>query len=785
MLRCLLLLPFLLLPNVFRWFVVNRSSILSKIVSSIDFRLLCFLLKPINRLRAIRLGISWPWLVMMLLMGAARYNGALPAAEEHTLTMYNDSEILVSLEGVVIAYPDQRDQFTGLTLQVDRLQPEGEVVESVEGRVLARLELGGQWHYGDRLLLEGYLITPGEDDSFSYKEYLARQGIYSLLVDARALRLSEGHANPILLVLYHLRDHAQSTLYQFLPDPEASLLAGILLGLERGIPEDLVQAFQTTGTAHIVAISGFNMTLLAGLCTALFVRGLGQQRGAWMALIVIAMYTLLVGAQASVIRAAIMSGLGVFAALVGRRQNGLNSLAFIGAVMAAIHPYVLWDVGFQLSVSATLGLVLFGESWPQGFERLVEPYLEQGIARRLSGPVGEYFLLTLAAQIMTLPVIAYHFGRFSLVSLVANPLILPAQPAIMILGGISTLVGMVYLPAGKLVAFMVWPLIAFTIRVVEACAGLPGAEVILGQVGPAFVMGFYGAVLGWAFLQRRIQAGLRRVGPTIGLALLVILTVQVWRAALATPDDKLHITLLDVSRGNISGEAILIQTPQGRFVLINGGPSPNQLSEALGRRLAGSAGELDALIIAGVEEGQIQALPGVVNRFTPAEVVWAGETHANRPARYLYEALITENRLPQRARSGMSLDLGQGARLEFLAVRPRGAVLWLEWERFRMLLPLGIDFDAMENLQTRPDLRSITTLVLAGSGYIPLNPPDWLKSLEPEVILLSVSALDARGLPDDEVIIALQDYPILRTDVNGWIELTTDGEQLWLEVERK
>jgi competence protein ComEC len=401
------------------------------------------------------------------------------------------------------------------------------------------------------------------------------------------------------------------------------------------------------------------------------------------------------------------------------------------------------------------------------------------------GPVGEYFLLTLAAQLMTLPVIVYHFHRFSLVALIANPIILPVQPALMVLGGMSLLCGLVDLSIGKLLAYAVWPLAGFTIRVVEGLANTPYAEFALGSVKPALVIAFYGIILLWVYAQSRIKAGFKFVTPAFGLAVLIALTVQVWRVALAAPDGLLHVVVLDVNPGEISGEAVLIQSPQGRFVLINGGPSQNQLSNALGRRLVGSAGALDVLVVAGVEEGQIRALPGVIPRYLPENVIWAGETHANRPARYLYEALKKGNRIPLRAQEGMSLDLGEGARLNFLAVRPRGAVLLLTWQRFRMLLPIGLDFEALETLETQGSLNTVTAVLLAGNGYAPLNSPKWVQSLQPEIVLISVAARDLRGLPDDEVLLTVQDYPLLRTDENGWIELVTDGTKMWVEVERK
>jgi competence protein ComEC len=137
------------------------------------------------------------------------------------------------------------------------------------------------------------------------------------------------------------------------------------------------------------------------------------------------------------------------------------------------------------------------------------------------------------------------------------------------------------------------------------------------------------------------------------------------------------------------------------------------------------------------------------------------------------------------AQAGHILELGQGARLHVLAVEPRGAALLLEWGNFRALLPVGMDFDSMTALIKDPNLTTMTALLLADGGYAPLNPPEWIERWGPQVVLLSVAAGDAQGRPDPQVLQALEGRTLLRTDRNGWIDLSTDGEQMWVEVERK
>jgi len=189
--------------------------------------------------------------------------------------------------------------------------------------------------------------------------------------------------------------------------------------------------------------------------------------------------------------------------------------------------------------------------------------------------------------------------------------------------------------------------------------------------------------------------------------------------------------------------------------------------------------------VAAASEEQLAALPPLVERFPPGQVLWSGPTAGEYSARQLRQAL-NRLRVPIiNAQAGQVLDLGQEARLHVLAVEPRGAVLLLEWGNFRLLLPVGMDFDSMETLIKDHTLGLVTALLLADSGYAPLNPPEWIERWQPQVVLLSVAAGDAEGRPDPQVLGALEGHTLLRTDQNGWIELTTDGERLWVEVERK
>ncbi len=670
--------------------------------------------------------------ILFLSIGAIRYQLDQPTIDPSFIAYYNDQSTETIMDGVLVEPPDVRDTFVNLRLRIDQLhQVNEDQFIPVQGLLLVRVSTSTSFLYGDRIRLQGHPETPPENEDFSYRDYLANQGIFSYISYPSSSLLQHGEGNPIYSALYAFRQHAIDVVYSLFPDPEASLLAGILLGVQSGIPQDVQDAFRLTGTSHIIVISGFNITIIAGLFTFMFSRLLGERRGAIVAAIGIIFYTLLVGANPAVVRAAILGMLTLLGHQVGRRQVGLNSLAIVGAAMAFVTPTVLWDVSFQLSFAATLGIMLYAEPFTNWFINFAARFIPHDKAHRLAGPVGEYFLLTLAAQLTTLPLMIYYFKRISLTSLIANPLILPAQPPLMVLGGLSVLTAMIFRPLGQLFAWATWPFTAYTIRMVEWLSDVPHGSIPLGQIAFPLILLFYAVLFTLTFARPRLTGMFARLSPAIPLTIMGVLTVMIWKAAFYAPDGLLHVTILDIG----TGDAVLIQTPTGRSVLINGGPSTIRLSDALGRRLPPFNRSLDWLVIADIDNEDLSGLTGNLERFTPANVLWSGNTYGTRSATDLWTALLTTSTPITRMQSGQSLDLGSGASMQVLSIDPRGAVLFLEWENFRLLLPMGMDFNTLDNLQHNSSMRNISAVLLGESGYAPLNPPDLLSFLHPQLAL--------------------------------------------------
>ncbi|PWH12709.1 MAG: hypothetical protein DDG60_11850 [Anaerolineae bacterium] len=733
--------------------------------------------------------VKWirPGSILLLLLlpgsfvlGAARHAWGMHTLETQTVAAYNDLDQNVYVTGVLAEAPDVRDTYINLRLKVKAVDTgNGDI--PVSGTILVRLTNDYDLNYGDPVRVRGRLETPPEEEDFSYREYLLRQGVVSIVRTDKITLLPFGaERHPFWAFLYRVRLSLYKEVNALFPQPEAALLNGILLGIESDIPKEIQQAFKDTGTAHIVAISGFNIAIIAGLFFWLFSRWFGKTYGTLLAILGIVFYTLLVGAAASVVRAAMMGSLALLARQVGRRGLALNTLFFTAFLMTLWNPFTPWDIGFQLSFMATLGLILYAQPWQDATRTFLLRFLPNDVVQAVLGPFSDYFLLTFAAQLTTLPITVYHFGRLSLISFVVNPFVLPAQPPIMILGGLAALAGKLHHPLGQVLAWFTFPFPAYSIRTIEHFANFKGGVLTVGEFGFLTMCLLYALLFGLTLFWSQLAAFRGLVNVSLLTVLVGILTVNLWRTVSNGPDGRLHVTLLDVG----SAEAVLIKTPDGRFLLINGGPSPSRLLNQIGRQIPPFRRKLDALIVAAPQENQVAALPRILDQYPPEVVVWMGNRQASYSAQRLEEWLAEQSLAITEADAGDVLDLGQGAVLRVLATSPRGGVLLVEWGNFRMVLPLGVRYDTFAQLQNGEGLGPVTALLLAESGYSPSNPSEWLLNLQPEMYLLSVAAGDFDGRPSPDLLQTLKQANILRTDQMGWIDLATDGQQIWVSVER-
>jgi competence protein ComEC len=578
--------------------------------------------------------------VIFAICGAIWFTLRSPRFDQNSLSTYNGIGV-VTIEGVIAGPPDVRDTYINLRVDADRLTLPDRSSRSIEGAVLVRPSRPAEFRYGDRVRVTGELNEPPEFATFDYADFLARQGVYSLIDRPRVSVLAHDQGNPILDIIYGFRNRAYVVIQQILPEPQASLLSGILLGVDAGLPTVVQEDFRATGTTHIIAISGYNIVILIGIFSTITVGLVGRRRGFYALVVVLIAYAIMVGGSASVVRATIMGILLLWADHLGRPYAAPNALFASGMVMTFFDPNTLFDVGFQLSFMATLGLMVYARPFARSTHAFLARLFNRDWARQLVDILNDALLVTLAAQVTTLPLLMYYFRQISTVALIVNPLVLPAQSGVMTFGLFALSVGLLSIPLGQIAAWTVWPFLTWTLGIIELFAQVPFAAIPLDYVPPLVVAVYYAGLIGltWYFKQPKEQRPMmlkklitpRRAIFVGGLILLLLAVAFSWRS-----DQRLHVYVLGVD-----GHPALVQTPSGKQILIGGSNSPSGLLSALGQVLPFWDRDIDLVVVPQADGDQLNGLSAVLDRYAVKQIMTVDVSTDSRAGRE-WQALLTQ-----------------------------------------------------------------------------------------------------------------------------------------------
>jgi len=321
-----------------------------------------------------------------------------------------------------------------------------------------------EYDYQDKLKVDCTLEIPkNKEGAFDYRMYLAKDGIFYLCKSSKIELVEKSDGNNFFAWVLKIKNKFKQNINALLPSPEAGLMSGLILGGTGDLPQSVSDNFSRTGMTHIVAVSGYNVTIIAEYLILLGIfLGLWRSQAFWFAMAGIIIFIFMVGLPSSAVRAGVMGTVLLWGMKNGRLGNSQNAIVLAAAVMLILNPLLLWwDIGFQLSFLATLGIVYF---YP-----MAENYL---IKKQKSGGLGEILFLSISAQIFVIPIILFNFEKLSLISPLANLLVLPIIPFTMLIGFLAALVAFVLPILGKLLAWLAFLLLKYEVEVINFLAGL-------------------------------------------------------------------------------------------------------------------------------------------------------------------------------------------------------------------------------------------------------------------------------------------------------------------------
>ncbi len=386
--------------------------------------------------------------LLFLVLGIWRLQTVELRIANNELRKYNDKEETIELVGIVIKEPDVRENNVKLTIKI----------EGIEGRVLVTTNKYPQYQYGDKLKITGQLKTPIEFPDFNYRDYLAKDGIYSVIYWPEIKLIEKNQGNFLYSAILAFKNKLRESIYQNLSPPQSSILAAMILGDKRQISQEWKEKLNYAGVRHLTAVSGMHVAVFTAILMSFLIGlGLWRQQAFFFTIILISSFIIMTGLQPSAIRAGIMGGLFLLAQYLGRAKVSSQAIVLAAVVMLAQNPLLLrLDVGFQLSFLAMMGIIYLLPIFRNLFRKI--PNLFQ---------LRNIISMTLSAQIFTLPILIYNFGYFSLIAPLTNILIVPLLPFIMGLGFVFGLVGLIWGTLGWVFSLPVGLLLVYLTKIVD------------------------------------------------------------------------------------------------------------------------------------------------------------------------------------------------------------------------------------------------------------------------------------------------------------------------------
>jgi len=695
---------------------------------------------------------------------------ALRSVREAPLAGLAATESFVSCEGQVVSDPIKETGGRSFLFRVRNISGSGGIRTDEVARVTLRGGDERSLFLGDRLSISGRARPAGEDDS--YRQAMLRKGLACRLTtypETSRLLPAQGHLLP---ALYGFRRRVSAAISRSMKRDEAAVLGGILLGDRSLIRPELTEDFSRSGLAHVLAVSGLHVGLMAalaiGVCRALH---LGPRARSFLLLSTVAGYVALTGVHASALRSGTMIAVALLAWVIGREREILASVSLAALVMLVYDPLYAFDVGCQLSFGAVVSLAVLSPR--------LEPYLS-ALPERIRQGVSP----ALSVQLGLAPLLAAYFQQVSIVAPLANLVVVPVtglalgtgMAAAILHGTLGLQAPLLFAPAALFIRYIAGAATFF--------AGLPLAALAAPSPDVWGACLYYLAL--WWILIRTTSAAF---SPWPGLAGVLALTLLVVWPRLDPPApfarERLVASFLDVGQG----DAVLLRTRR-ECVLVDGGPAPAPLVSALAKK---RVDRLDVLAITHEHADHTGGLERLARRVRVGTVLLPRHIRADGLLRRVLASLKSRGARLRRVQAGYRVGFEDGLRLDVLhpgrepveetqsRANDNSLVLRATFGSFSLLLTGDVEVEAERRLLKRPRALDVDLLKVPHHGSSRGLGARLLRAASPSLAVISVGEGNHFGHPAPSTLRRLRRFRIrvLRTDRQGTIDVTSDGEKVY------
>jgi len=730
-------------------------------------------------------------LSLVVCLGVARHQISTTLLPQNHILHADLFDQKCTVRGTIAEEPERGAAQTRFVLKLTEVETDSALYR-VSGQLLVRAkEVPIPATYGDLIVLRGQMRQPQparNPGGFDYRAFLARQHIHATFFIGKAEQIVAvepqiGHWTYEYLIL-PIRQAVRRAIQQNLSGAAAGLLQGMLLGEKRRIPEDVRATFRSTGLAHALVISGLHVGLVAlFFFTAFKLCRLSDALTAAATIGVLALYALVTELQPPVVRASVMASIVLLGRMLGRSGDIYNGLGLAAWLILAVWPTSLFTLSFQLSFGATLAIVglhgpicrLFPAAWRRE---------DRWVGKWIVAPLG----VTLAAQLGTGPLIAYHFQHFAPISFVANLLVVPLLGLAVSLGLLSALSGWwcpllatVFNAANYLV-------LQSLIYMVDCFADLPLAS--LATPRPDLVFLAFAAALCLLLAHLHISLFARKGALFL---ILAYLNFAVWSHVLHPR--QLEVTFLDVGQG----DGIFLRFPNGKTMVVDGGiRSPrfdNGARVVLPYLRYRNIDRIDVVVASHPHNDHIGGLIALLETVEVGHYIDSGQVCDTWTAGRIRELIAAKGIQYHRVAAGDSLTgLGGVGGLilhptrEFVSeageslhdLNNGSVVLRLTYGQTSLLLTVDIEKETDGALLAWGERLQAQILKVAHHGSRTSSQPRFVEAVDPQIALMQVGSFNRFGHPAPEVVqrYEARGTEVYRTDRRGAILLKSDGKSI-------
>lgn len=699
----------------------------------------------------------------------------------HSLTKYFTNE--VTLIGDIANPPEVSEKKINLIIHAEEVIA-NKLVQKVNGLVLVNIKNNlvnpDSFKYGDRIKVSGKLKIPAgvrNPGGIDYQKYLVRKKIDAIVwlhEKQKIVKLGTGNFNPIFMFAYKISERVSNIIFEIIPDKPfscASFLEGILLGKLYRLPKETIDWFQDTGTIHILSVSGLHVGFIGLIFFFIFHKliWLSQKTSSILTFLVLIIFAIITGAKPPVIRATIMAGTIIAGMIIERDTDIYNNLALSALIILLHNPLTLFDVGFQLSFAAVFSLIYFTP--------FIEPklwFLHRYLAKLVS--------VSISVQLGISPILIFYFNKLSLVTVLANIIVIPLSGIILAVGLAMFFVGLIFMPMANLIGMINFYVITGLLISISFFAHIPFAYIYLPTPSFPIISSYYLCLVA--------LTNYKKIGtPKVIIGILILTNIFLWIEVIKTSSGIMKVTFLDVGQG----DAIFLEFPKGGNMLVDGGPADYpDAGERIILPFLRSKGitNLDTVILTHHHSDHYGGLLTILKSYKIKRFVLDNGVEEEKFSQIIKQKVIC-HKVIRRGDKIIGYPQAEIYILHPLTIKDRkqpsnndSIVIKIVYNKITFLFTGDIEDEVEKRLLSFKEMLSSTVLKIPHHGSKNGAYLKFIELIHPEIGVIEVGENNPFHLPDKQVLKRYKELgtKIYRTDKHGAVIVSTNGEKIWVKT---